>query len=132
MQTDLLPEDENILDHPSLSHQLIAYIGNKRRLLPLIARAIRACGADGVSPDEDGVRPLFVDFFAGSGAVSRLGKLLGYHVIANDLKNTRGFSMKHFLSPTGTSWAACFRGMAESPGYAICSIHSASLMSMTG
>lgn len=84
MQTDLPPEDENILDHPSLSHQLIAYIGNKRRLLPLIARAIRACGADGVSPDEDGVRPLFVDFFAGSGAVSRLGKLLGYHVIAND------------------------------------------------
>ncbi|MDR2734877.1 MAG: DNA adenine methylase [Spirochaetota bacterium] len=68
-----------IPDNPYLSSQLIAYIGNKRRLLPLIHRAITLCGVP-----RPGTRSLFVDFFAGSGAVSRLAKLLGFHVIAND------------------------------------------------
>jgi adenine-specific DNA-methyltransferase len=66
-----------ILGHPYLSSQLIAYIGNKRRLLPLIHRAITRC-------DISSVHPLFADFFAGSGAVCRLAKLLGFHVAAND------------------------------------------------
>jgi adenine-specific DNA-methyltransferase len=58
-----------------LFNQLIPYIGNKRKLLALIHEAI-----------ERTARPkgIFVDFFAGSGVVSRLAKLLGYRVIAND------------------------------------------------
>lgn len=44
-----------------LYNQLIPYIGNKRRLLPLITKAIRRTGlAHGV----------FVDFFAGSSVVA--------------------------------------------------------------
>jgi len=56
--------------------QLIPYIGNKRKLLPLIDRAVAASGvAAGAS---------FVDLFAGSGVVSRYAKTLGFRVIAND------------------------------------------------
>jgi adenine-specific DNA-methyltransferase len=59
-----------------LFSQLIPYIGNKRKLLRLIHRAVQQTAA----------RPgdWFVDFFAGSGVVSRWAKLLGYRVIAND------------------------------------------------
>ena len=57
-------------------NQLIPYIGNKRKLLPLIARAI----------DASGVRPggSFVDLFSGSGVVARFAKAQGFRVIAND------------------------------------------------
>lgn len=59
-----------------LFNQLIPYIGNKRKLLRLIQQAVqRTTGQPGDS---------FVDFFAGSGVVSRWAKLLGYRVIAND------------------------------------------------
>lgn len=58
-------------------HQLIPYIGNKRKLLGLIESAIKASG---LSPDES----LFVDLFAGTGVVSRLARRLGFAVIAND------------------------------------------------
>jgi adenine-specific DNA-methyltransferase len=55
--------------------QLIPYIGNKRKLLGLIRRAI----------DVTGIRAgRFVDFFAGSGVVSRFAKHAGFEVIAND------------------------------------------------
>lgn len=58
-----------------LYNQLIPYIGNKRRLLPLITKAIRRTGfAEGV----------FVDFFAGSSVVARWAKMLGFQVVAND------------------------------------------------
>ena len=60
-------------------HQLIPYIGNKRKLLPLIAEAIRQTGL------EVGT---FLDAFAGSGVVSRLAKTLGFAVISNDFVNT--------------------------------------------
>lgn len=56
-------------------HLLIPYIGNKRKLLPLIFGALENAGAE---------RGLFVDFFAGSGVVSRMAKQLGYRVLAND------------------------------------------------
>lgn len=55
--------------------QLIPYIGNKRKLLPLIREAIEASGIVGGT---------FYDAFAGSGVVSRLAKTMGYRVIAND------------------------------------------------
>lgn len=55
--------------------QLIPYIGNKRKLLGLIRRAI----------DVTGIRAgHFVDCFAGSGVVSRFAKHAGFEVIAND------------------------------------------------
>jgi adenine-specific DNA-methyltransferase len=59
-----------------LFNQLIPYIGNKRKLLRLIHEAV----------EQTAVRAgaTFVDFFAGSGVVSRWAKLLGYRVIAND------------------------------------------------
>lgn len=55
--------------------QLIPYIGNKRKLLPLIRRAISSTGV---------TVGTFYDAFAGSGVVSRLAKTMGYRVVAND------------------------------------------------
>ena len=57
-------------------HQLIPYIGNKRKLLGLINQAIAKTG---VSP-----AATFLDLFAGSGVVSRMAKKQGFRVIAND------------------------------------------------
>jgi len=55
--------------------QLIPYLGNKRKLLPLIAQAV----------DLTGVREgIFADLFAGSGVVARWAKQHGYRVLAND------------------------------------------------
>ncbi len=55
--------------------QLVPYIGNKRKLLPLICKAISATGIDGGT---------FFDVFAGTGVVSRCAKTLGFRVVAND------------------------------------------------
>ncbi len=58
-----------------LFNQLFPYIGNKRKLLPLIWGAILQTGI---------MNGLFVDFFSGSGVVSRLAKKNGFKVISND------------------------------------------------
>ena len=58
-----------------LFNQLFPYIGNKRELFPLIFEAILKTGI---------TEGLFVDFFSGSGVVSRLAKKNGFKVIAND------------------------------------------------
>jgi adenine-specific DNA-methyltransferase len=79
---------------PYLEKQLIAYIGNKRRLLPLIGAALRRCPGTG----EMGQAPLFVDFFAGSGSVARLAKLLGFRVIANDWEQYSALLNRAFLT----------------------------------
>lgn len=55
--------------------QLIPYLGNKRKLLPLIGQAVTQTGVTG---------GLFVDFFAGSGVVARFAKQSGFQVVAND------------------------------------------------
>lgn len=55
--------------------QLIPYIGNKRKLLSLIARGIEATGCRG---------GVLVDLFTGSTVVARFAKTLGFRVIAND------------------------------------------------
>lgn len=55
--------------------QLIPYIGNKRKLLPLIARGIAHTGIRQGS---------FVDLFTGSTVVARLAKTMRLRVIAND------------------------------------------------
>ena len=100
MHNDFPAGETEVLEHPSLSHQLIAYIGNKRRLLPLIARALQACKKHHQNQEKTGTPadPVFVDFFAGSGAVSRLAKLLGYHVIANDWEEYSWILNEAFLS----------------------------------
>jgi len=55
--------------------QLIPYIGNKRKLLHLIAEAVAFTGCCGGT---------FVDLFTGSTVVGRWAKRAGYRVIAND------------------------------------------------
>src|SRR5262249_4505238 len=80
-----------------LFNQLIPYIGNKRKLLPLIARAIQLTGA---APGT------FVDFFAGSGVVSRLAKTLGFRVVANDWE------------PYAFEINRCFAGCNRLPSFA--------------
>ena len=57
-------------------NQLIPYIGNKRKLLPLIGRAIEASG---LQPCDS-----FVDLFSGSGVVARFAKSQGFRTISND------------------------------------------------
>lgn len=57
-------------------NQLIPYIGNKRKLLGLIERALSLTDAHPGST--------FLDLFTGSGVVSRMAKKLGYRVISND------------------------------------------------
>jgi adenine-specific DNA-methyltransferase len=58
-------------------HQLLPYLGNKRHLLDLILRALKATGCAPATAT-------FVDAFAGSGVVARFAKHLGFAVIAND------------------------------------------------
>ncbi len=81
-----------------LYNQLFPYIGNKRKLLPLVFEAILKCHSQldwesrkhsnsKISLDSRfrrNDRTSFVDFFSGSGVVSRLAKKLGFQVIAND------------------------------------------------
>ncbi len=74
MQLDI----RSIQNVPYLSSQIIPYIGNKRRLIPLIHRGLKLVFPDGFSGKA------FLDPFAGSGIVSRLAKYLGFEVFAND------------------------------------------------
>jgi adenine-specific DNA-methyltransferase len=62
---------------------LFPYIGNKRKLLPLIFEAILKTGVETLHRNVS-TTPLFVDFFSGSGVVSRLAKKNGFKVISND------------------------------------------------
>jgi hypothetical protein len=55
------------LKHPYLQDQLIAYIGNKRALQPFLAGVFTRLAGPGA---------VFLDPFAGSGAVARLAR---YH-----------------------------------------------------
>jgi adenine-specific DNA-methyltransferase len=61
-----------------LTKQIIAYIGNKRRLLELIHLGIKSS----VGKVEKGMK--FLDVFSGSGIVSRLAKSLNFEVFCND------------------------------------------------
>jgi len=58
-------------------NQLIPYIGNKRKLLGLIGKALKSTGID----PKIGT---FFDLFSGSGVVARFAKKAGYRVVAND------------------------------------------------
>lgn len=85
----VLPPEDNagslyVLD------QLIPYIGNKRKLLQLIRKAIARTGV------ESGT---FCDVFSGSTVVSRLAKTLGFSVIAND--------WEHYAEHLGIAYIKC-------------------------
>ncbi len=66
----------SFVSNPYLTRQLIAYIGNKRSLLPFLSGIFQGLG--------HGPGTRFLDPFCGSGAVARLGRVLGYQVGAND------------------------------------------------
>jgi adenine-specific DNA-methyltransferase len=66
-----------ICAHSYLQRQLIAYLGNKRKLLPFFARVFAEIA-------DQRETPRFLDPFAGSGSVARLAKLMGFEVAAND------------------------------------------------
>ena len=57
---------------------LIAYLGNKRKLLPLILEGIKSTSHDIKNNSK------FLDLFAGTGVVSRMAKSLGFEVHCND------------------------------------------------
>ena len=66
-----------------LFNQLFPYIGNKRKLLPLIWEAILKTQVETLHRNVS-TAPIFLDLFSGSGVVSRLAKKNGFQVISND------------------------------------------------
>lgn len=73
----LSASDRAFVSTEYLTRQLIAYIGNKRRILGFLYRLFSSLG------EEHPIRS-FSDPFAGSGAVSRLARQMGMEVRAND------------------------------------------------
>lgn len=72
-------------ENPYLKNQLIAYIGNKRRLLGFLEEVFSELA--GRLHEEESGNPRvirFGDCFAGSGSVSRLAKTMGFSVASND------------------------------------------------
>ncbi len=61
--------------------RLIAYIGNKRRLVKLLIKAFKYCQIDNTNPNHI---PTYFDPFSGTGVVSRLAKTQGFKVVSND------------------------------------------------
>lgn len=70
-----------VQDHPALRSALITYLGNKRRLLPLIAEGFKL-----VRREIGGIRRV-ADPFAGSGVVSRMARVAGCTVHSNDVED---------------------------------------------
>jgi adenine-specific DNA-methyltransferase len=78
------PEEEAQPDD-YIRRQFIPYLGNKRALLPRLSPVFCELAGE-LSPPKrpDGERLRFLDPFAGTGAVSRLARSLGFYVEAND------------------------------------------------
>lgn len=74
--------------------QIIPYLGNKRKLLPLIAEAVVLTGLTSGT---------FADLFAGSGVVSRWAKARGFRVVCNDWE------------PYARALNGCFVGLNAAP-----------------
>ncbi len=64
-----------------LKDTLIAYIGNKRRLMPFIANQIR-----NIIENDSGRISTALDLFAGSGSISRLLRTFDLEVYSNDIE----------------------------------------------
>lgn len=93
---------------PYLTEQIIAYLGNKRRLLPLIGSAMESvAGGD--------LRDLrFLDLFNGAGAVSRYARFRGMRVTANDWEPFTRILNRAWLEPRPGDLERLF---PENPGY---------------
>ena len=86
-----------------LKRQLIAYLGNKRALLPFLSELL------GPLAVRNGARaPVFLDPFAGSGSVARLARSLGYEVHANDWETYAWVANRAYLSLTPAGAEALF------------------------
>jgi adenine-specific DNA-methyltransferase len=88
--------------HPYLTDQLIAYIGNKRALLPFLHGVFSRLVMDPA-------RALFLDPFAGSGSVSRLARMMGFTVAANDWEPYSEVINRCHLGETPRSLDSLFR-----------------------
>ncbi len=77
-----------------VENHLIAYIGNKRRLLSLIKKAIENTGI--IPSKKRAVK--FLDLFSGTGVVSRLAKYMGFEVTSNDWEYYSYIINKTFLT----------------------------------
>ena len=89
-------------DTPYLTRQIIAYIGNKRKLLSLIYAALEASGLDLSAPLR------FGDLFSGSGVVSRFAKSLGFEVYTNDWEPYAEVLSRGFVETDQKDFAALF------------------------
>lgn len=69
--------DKSILDSLYLKKHLIAYIGNKRAILPFFYDVFLSLSSNKKEFN-------FIDPFSGSGSVSRLARLMGFKVCSND------------------------------------------------
>lgn len=114
-----------MFDSPPLKEQIITYIGNKRRLLPFIHAAIREIQEEeGWQPSSEGPGPVlrrgsgaapvrFLDAFAGSGVVSRMARLMGLEVHANDLEVYSAPLIRPFLELSPSEVGGLFLPVAE-------------------
>ncbi len=87
----------------SLTRQLIAYIGNKRRLLPFLAPILSGVARAGALSETQ-----FLDPMSGSGAVSRLARHLGFTVSANDWEEFAYIVTAAYLENTSADLARLF------------------------
>jgi len=103
----LTKPDISFLDHPYLKEQIIAYIGNKRRLLGLIDTAVsQACPGAG-----EGLS--FLDAFSGSGIVSRYARLKGFDLHTNDWEYYSYVINHAFLTHSEQDISALFGGIEK-------------------
>ncbi|MCR5725434.1 MAG: DNA adenine methylase [Treponema sp.] len=89
-------------DSPYLTQQIIAYIGNKRKLLSLIYKALESSGVDMNAPLR------FADLFSGSGVVSRFAKQLGFEVYCNDWEPYAEILSQGFVGLDKSEFASLF------------------------
>lgn len=107
-------------DSPYLTKQIIAYIGNKRKLLSLIYKALSASRLDVNAP------LTFADLFCGSGVVSRFAKMLGFEVHCNDWEPYAEVLAKGFVALNKSEFDALFADYAASGEHAPESVASGS------
>jgi adenine-specific DNA-methyltransferase len=81
MQTSSIMEPDYVDKKTYLTSQITTYMGNKRKLLPIIEEALAE-----IQNDLQNKSPLIIgDGFAGSGVVSRLFKTIAAELYTNDL-----------------------------------------------
>ncbi len=70
-----------------LTKQVITYLGNKRKLIPFIDKAVEEIIANDKTLSKKQPEEItFFDIFAGSGVVSRYARLKGFKTLSNDLE----------------------------------------------